>query len=142
MSAKTSALVSRIAPNTTPKPRFLDGLAKRVLVSHLKKLQHGELILREDDTCYRYGHRTSRCPLSVTISIHDPRFYSEVAFGGSIGAGEAYMAGHWTVGDLTALVRILLCNRKVLDGMDGGLAWLTIPVQKLIHWLNQNTDWW
>ena len=139
MSAKSSVLVPHIAPSTTPKPRFLDGLAKRVLLSHLKKLQHGEIILREDDTSHRYGHTTSRCPLSVTIAIHNPRFYSEVAFGGSIGAGEAYMAGHWKVSDLTALVRILLCNRTVLDEMDGGLAWLTIPVQKLMHWLNRNT---
>ena len=139
MSAKTSALVSRIAQNTTPKPRFLDGIAKRVLLSHLNNLHHGELILRENDACHRYGHITSRCSLSVTISIHDPRFYSEVAFAGTIGAGEAYMVGHWTVSDLAALVRILLINRAVLDGMDGGLAWLTIPVQKFIHWLNQNT---
>ena len=138
MSAKSSALVSRIVPNTTPKPRFLDGIAKRVLLSQLKNLRHGELVLREDDACHRYGHTTFRCPLSVTISIHDPRFYSEVAFGGTIGAGEAYMAGNWEVSDLTALVRILLCNRQVLDGMEGGLAWLTFPAQKLMHWLNRN----
>ena len=68
------------------------------------------------------GQRTARCPLSVTLHVHDPRFYSDIAFGGSIGAGEAYMHGYWSVNDLTALVRILLRNREVLDGMETGLA--------------------
>ena len=139
MTTKTSVMSEHIAPTTTPKPRFLDGVAKRALVSRLRQIEHGEVILREEGQQYRYGQRTSRCPLSVTISIYDPRFYSEVAFGGSIGAGEAYMAGYWHASDLTGLIRIFLCNRKVLDGMDGGLAWVTIPLQKLLHRLHRNT---
>jgi cyclopropane-fatty-acyl-phospholipid synthase len=139
MTTKTSVIGEHIAPTTTPKPRFLDGLAKRALISRLEQIEHGEVILHEEDQQYRYGQRTTRCPHSVTITIYDPKFYSEVAFGGSIGAGEAYMAGYWQASDLTALIRIFLCNRKVLDGMDGGLAWLTIPLQKLLHRLNRNT---
>ena len=139
MTTKTSVIHERIAPTTTPKPRFLDGIAKRALISRLEQIEHGEVILREEDQQYQYGQCTSRCPHSVTITIYDPKFYSEVAYGGSIGAGEAYMAGYWQASDLTALIRIFLCNRKVLDGMDGGLAWFTIPLQKLLHRLNRNT---
>lgn len=69
-----------------------------------------------------YGKRTERCPLSATLQVHDPRFWSELAFGGSIGAGEACMQGYWTTDGLTDLVRILLHNREVLDGMESGLA--------------------
>ena len=139
MTTKTSVIDEHIAPTTTPKPRFLDGLAKRALMSRLEQIEHGEVILHEEDQDYRYGQCTTQCPHSVTITVHDPKFYSEVAFGGSIGAGEAYMAGFWQASDLTALIRIFLCNRKVLDGMDGGLAWLTIPLQKLLHRMNRNT---
>ena len=139
MTVKSSVLVPRIAPSTTPKPRFLDGLAKRALLSRLKQLQHGEVILHDDDNLHRCGQPTTRCPLSVIVTIKDPLFYSEVAFGGSIGAGEAYMTGYWQTNDLTALVRIFLCNRKVLDEVDGGLAWLTVPIQRFTHWLNRNT---
>ena len=139
MTTKTSVIGEHIAPTTTPKPRFLDGLAKRALINRLEQIEHGEIILSEEDHQSRYGQRTPRCPLSVKINIYDPRFYPEVAFGGSIGAGEAYMAGYWHASDLTALIRIFLCNRKVLDGMDGGLAWFTIPLQKLLHRLNRNT---
>jgi len=73
------------------------------------------------------------------VHVHDPRFYSEIAFGGSIGAGEAYMQGYWSVDDLTALVRILLQNRAVLDGMEGGAARVTAPLQQALHWAARNT---
>ena len=139
MTTKASVFADHIAPSTTPKPRFLDGIAKRALISRLNQLEDGEVILCEEDRQHQFGKRTDRCPLSVKVNIYDPRFYSEVAFGGSIGAGEAYMAGYWHASDLTALIRIFVCNRKVLDGMDGGLAWLTIPVQKFLHRLNKNT---
>ncbi len=88
---------------------------------------------------HHYGRRTERCPLGVTVRVHDPRFWSELAFGGSIGAGEAYMQGYWSVNDLTAVVRILLQNRAVLDGMETGLARLTGPLQQALHWFNRNT---
>ncbi len=129
----------RIAPAVTPKPHFLDGLAARAVHTRLAAIEHGELVLQEGERQMRFGRRSATCPLSVTVRVHDARFYSDMAFGGSIGAGEAYMQGWWTVDDLTALVRILLCNRSVLDGMEGGLARLTGPLQKALHWLNRNT---
>ena len=129
----------RIAPAVTPKPHFLDGLAARAVHARLEAIEHGELVLQEGERQTRFGRRSATCPLSVTVRVHDARFYSDMAFGGSIGAGEAYMQGWWTVDDLTALVRILLCNRSVVDGMEGGLARLTGPLQKALHWLNRNT---
>ena len=129
----------RLEPATTPKPRYLDGLAARVVRARLAGLEHGQLTLSDGVRIDHYGRRTERCPLNVTVHVHHPRFYGEVAFGGSIGAGEAYMLGYWTANDLTGLVRILLNNRTVLDGMETGLARLTAPLQKALHWYNRNT---
>jgi cyclopropane-fatty-acyl-phospholipid synthase len=134
-----STTFNRIEPATTPKPHFLDGLAARAVHQRLAGLAHGQITLVDGASHQRYGQRTALCPLSVTLHVHDPRFYSDIAFGGSIGAGEAYMQGYWSVNDLTALVRILLQNRDVLDGMETGLARLTVPLQKALHWLNRNT---
>jgi cyclopropane-fatty-acyl-phospholipid synthase len=134
-----STTLNRIEPATTPKPHFLDGLAARAVHQRLAGLAHGQITLVDGASHQRYGQRTALCPLSVTMHVHDPRFYSDIAFGGSIGAGEAYMQGYWSVNDLTALVRILLQNRDVLDGMENGLARLTVPLQKTLHWLNRNT---
>ncbi len=129
----------RIAPAGTPKPHFLDGLATTAVHRRLAGLAHGQITLVDGDSHRRYGQRDTLCRLSVTLHVHDPRFYSDTAFGGSIGAGEAYMQGYWSVNDLTALVRILLLNRNVLDGMEAGLARLTVPLQKALHWLHRNT---
>jgi len=71
--------------------------------------------------------------------VHDPRFYSEIAFGGSIGAGEAYMDAYWSTDDLTAVIRILVSNRDVLDGMEGGLAGVAAPLRKVLHWAARNS---
>jgi len=129
----------RPVPAITPKPHFLDGLAERAVRARLTGIEHGQITLVDGNEHHHYGRRTGRCPLSVTVRVHDPRFWSELAFGGSIGAGEAWMQGYWSVNDLTALVRILLQNRAVLDGMETGLARLTGPLQKALHWLNRNT---
>ena len=134
-----STTFNRIEPATTPKPHFLDGLAKHAVYQRLAGLTHGQVTLVDGADHRRFGQRSARCPLSVTLHVHDPRFYSDIAFGGSIGAGEAYMQGYWSVNDLSALVRILLQNREVLDGMETGLARLTAPLQKALHWLNRNT---
>ena len=134
-----STTLNRIEPATTPKPHFLDGLAARAVHQRLSGLAHGQVTLVDGNNHQRYGQRDALCPLSVTLQVHDPRFYSDIAFGGSIGAGEAYMQGYWSVNDLTALVRILLQNREVLDGMETGFARLTAPLQKALHWLNRNT---
>jgi cyclopropane-fatty-acyl-phospholipid synthase len=131
--------LGRAAPTFTPKPHFLDGLAARGLRERLSGIRDGSIRLLHDGTETRYGSADAPGGLQATVQVHDARFWSEVAFGGTIGAGEAYMQGYWTTDDLTALVRILLRNRDVLDGMETGLARLTAPMQRWLHWLNRNT---
>ncbi len=61
---------------------------------------------------------------------------------GSVGAGEAYMAGYWRCDDdraLVDLVRLLLRNRSVLEDMERGIARVTAPVRAWRHWLRRNT---
>jgi len=45
--------------------------------------------------------------LSVDLRVRHPQFYADAAFGGTLGAGEAYIKGYWDTNDLTALVRIM-----------------------------------
>ena len=99
----------------------LDNIARRLLHKQLAQLCEGELALVDHET-QRFGTVNAGFPLSVTIEVREPGFYSDVVFGGSVGAAEAYMAGLWSCSDLTSLVRILLRNRHVLDGMDGGYS--------------------
>ncbi len=122
-----------------PKLSFLDVVAERAVRQRLAGLEHGVLVLDDGGHRCSYGKLSERCSLKALVRVHDPRFYREVAFGGSIGAGEAYMYGYFSVDDLTLLMRIILQNRTVLDGMEKGLARLLNSVQKIFHWASRNT---
>jgi cyclopropane-fatty-acyl-phospholipid synthase len=111
------------------------GLAERLVRARLGCITHGELILEDRDGSETFGNGG----LHARVQVHDPRFYGEIAYGGSVGAGEGYMLGYWSADDLTAVMRILLQNRQVLDGMEGGLASLSAPLRKAMHWAARNT---
>jgi cyclopropane-fatty-acyl-phospholipid synthase len=130
--------IDRSIPAPAHRMRRVDGIARTLLHQQLGQLSEGELVLVDGET-RQFGAVKPEFPLSATITVHDPRFYGDVVFGGSVGAGEAYMAGFWSCSDLTALVRILLRNRPVLDGLEGGFALLAAPLRKLIHTVNRNT---
>jgi len=115
---------------------MLGNLARRLVFARLAALRHGELRLREGAEDLRFGTPGG---LDAEIRVHDPAFYAELAFGGSVGAAESYMLGQWSSGDLTALMRLLLRNRDVMDGMESGLARFTAPLRALAHWLHRNT---
>ena len=122
----------------TAKPGWLNGLARKAVLQRLEQLTEGELVLVEDTQRHYFGTAAGNA-LRAQITVQDPLFYSEIAFGGSIGAGEAYMSGYWQCDDLVALIRLLLRNRHVIDQMEGGLARITEPLQKLFHRINRNS---
>jgi cyclopropane-fatty-acyl-phospholipid synthase len=124
--------------DTTPSS-FLDRIARQVFFSRFQQLQWGEIILIDDATRYTFGNRSESLPLSVTVRVHHPQFYKDVAFGGDVGAGEAYIHGFWSCDDLTALIRIIIRNRHLLDTLDRGWSRLTAFVRKLYHFLRRNT---
>ncbi len=136
---KDLSIDSREFLNPTRKPTGLDKLARKVIRSRLDELQQGRITVTEDSETRSYGQECEAVPLHAHITIKDPRFYSEVAFGGTIGSGEAWIHDYWECDDLTALVRILLRNQHVLNNLDGGAALVTRPLQRFFHWLNRNT---
>ena len=135
---KASSLSSRRHLSGTAKPGLFDGVARKAVLSRLAQLTRDRVTLIEGEAVQTFGAESAD-GLAAQITVLDPRFYAEIAFGGSIGAGEAWMHGYWECDDLVALVRILLRNREVLDGMEGGLARLTAPLQALFHRLNRNS---
>lgn len=136
---KSVSLASPLHLAGTAKPGMLDGLARNGLIRQLHQLEKGQLVLVHEGKEQAFGDSRPGAGPSARLEVLDRRFFSDVAFGGSIGAAEAYMAGYWVCDDLVALMQILLRNREVLDGMEGGMARLTAPMQKLFHWINRNT---
>jgi len=119
------------------RSKWVANFAKAKILGHLSNLKIGSLTIMDANNTYFHGDRGHA--LHAVIHVHDPRFYGEIAFGGSIGAGEAYMLGYWSTDNLTNVIRIMCLNQSVMDGLEGGYQWLTKPVMRILHWLNSNT---
>jgi cyclopropane-fatty-acyl-phospholipid synthase len=119
--------------------RNVERLAQRALHGRLQRIAHGRITLVEGHRRTTYGRASDLCDLACTVHVLDPRFHADVAFGGSVGAGESFMAGDWACDDLAALARILLVNRGVLEGLDGGFSQLAEVARKLMHAFARNT---
>jgi cyclopropane-fatty-acyl-phospholipid synthase len=115
---------------------WLQNFARKQVLARLAKLEIGHLTLIENGTKYEFGHDES---VAATVTVNDAHFYGEMAFGGSIGAGEAYMLGYWQADNLTNVVRLMAANQQVMDKLEGGYQWLSKPFLKALHWLNRNT---
>lgn len=115
---------------------WVSQFAKQQILKHLAQLKVGNLLLVDGAEKHSFGNGSE---ISAIIIVHDQRFYGEIAFGGSIGAGEAYMLGYWTADSLTNVIRLMCLNQAVMDTLEGGYQWLTKPLMKVLHWLNSNT---
>ena len=88
---------------------------KRLVLRQLQKLERGCVALTHGEETLNFG---SGSPVARLV-VNDPTFFRKVALGGSVGAGEAYVAGMWDCDDLVALVRIFSLNAGALGGLDG-----------------------
>lgn len=133
-----ASLKETLTTHLKPKSRaqWVANYAKRQILNRLQGLKMGQLRLVDGEEVHTFGREYG---LQASITVHDPRFYGEIAFGGSIGAGEAYMLGYWSADNLTDVVRLMVLNQSVMDSLEGGYQWLTKPILKVLHWLNSNT---
>ena len=73
----------------------------------------------------------------VTIKIHRSRALWRAALGGSVGWGEAYMAGEWDTPDLSAFLTLAARNIHASGNKDG--TSLVSAFHRLMHVMNANT---
>ena len=119
-----------------PRGDWVKNFARKQVFSRLINLKKGHLTIIENGQKFEFGHDAS---IAATITVRDAYFYGEIAFGGSIGAGEAYMLGYWSADNLTDVIRIMAANQQVMDKLEGGYQWASKPLLKVLHWLNRNT---
>lgn len=126
------------ASRSESRPRTLvqSWLRARVL-RRFEGLRSGAVAVREGDAESVLGNPHG--PLgTVSFEVHDGAFWKAVALAGSLGAGESWIAGHWTCTEPARLVRLFVRDREVLDGVESGLARLTQPLARFAHWCNRN----
>ena len=117
---------------------MLTRLAKYLLLTQLQKIRYGRLRLIDGKSEKVFGRISADAPFDATIRVRSPQFYSESVFGGTVGAGEAYINDLWRCDNLTALVRIFVVNRHMMNDMDSGWSRVSTPLFNLAHWLNRN----
>ena len=127
------------ARQTSDRPTWFEQLGRRALLARLQKLSHGEITLVEADAMHTFGRQTETCSLHASLVVHRPQFFRRAAFGGDVGAAEAFMDGDWSCDNLTDLVRILIVNAQSQAARPSRLAWLAEPLRHVGHWLNRNT---
>jgi cyclopropane-fatty-acyl-phospholipid synthase len=116
----------------------LTRLARALLMAQLRKIRHGRLRLIDQGVDETFGSVSADAPFDITLRVRNARFYSDVVFAGTVGAGEAYTNGYWHCDDLTGLVRLMVVNRALMNDVDSGWSRLSAPLLKFAHWLNRN----
>lgn len=87
--------------------------AKTAFLSSLRGLSGGALTVLCPDRTYRFGDPGE---LDATLAIHDERFFLRALTGSDIGIGESFMDGDWTTPDLVPLARLMMRNRRAVEG--------------------------
>jgi cyclopropane-fatty-acyl-phospholipid synthase len=139
VAAARGASLLRAAGAATAPTRGLAGLGRRALLKQLQGLRLGQLRVVDSAGEHVYGRATPEFDVAVTLEVLDPQFWADAAFGGTVGAGESYIHGHWRASNLTDLVRLMVRNREVMNAMEGGFAFATAPLRRVLHWANRNS---
>ncbi|MGA4608432.1 class I SAM-dependent methyltransferase [Pseudoalteromonas maricaloris] len=114
-----------------------DRVYKKLVFGALNTLEIGKVVLVEGDQKYCFGE--SETSLSVDIQVHSAQMYKLFALGGSVGAGESYILGHWSCSDLTKLIEIFVLNQAQLDAFENKFAFFSGIANKIKHLKNKNS---
>lgn len=113
-------------------------LAQRLVAGQLANLKHGSLTLIDGGTSQTYGETST--DMRATVTINDPRVYHRMVSGGSLGAADAYLDGHWDCDDLTNVIRVFARNLNVSQNQSSGAsAFIGNIASRAKHWFNRNT---
>ena len=119
--------------------RSRGNLARRFMLRVLSRIKVGSLSIHDGDNRYHFGQAGVPGEPQAEILVHNPAAFGKVLTGGTIAAGEAYIAGDWSSPDLTAVTRLFSANMDSIDAMEAGQHWYTRLALKLAHAINRNT---
>ena len=113
---------------------------RRPMQLQLSRLQHGRLEVVEAGRRVVLGGQgeSGGLPLA-TLEVVDSACWRAIATGGALGAAEAYMEGQWRSPDLAGLLRLMLRNQGVMEGLEGPFPTLGAIGRWVGHALRRNT---
>ncbi|MCW5654949.1 cyclopropane-fatty-acyl-phospholipid synthase family protein [Hydrogenophaga sp.] len=110
--------------------------AARTTLRLLQRLSRGSLTLQlPDGSVQRFGQ--SEGP-HASLHLHNWRVFGAALKSGDIGFAEGYIQGDWSTPNLSALLSLLVANRREMEDVVYG-SWLGRLVYRLRHLLNHNS---
>ena len=113
---------------------------RRPVQKRLGRLENGRLEVLEAGRKRILGGQGSTGDLPTAIlEVLDSACWRAVATGGALGAAESFMYGQWRSPDLAGLLRLMLRDQDVLEGLGGPLSALGGVSRRIGHALRRNT---
>ena len=113
---------------------------RRPVQKRLARLENGRLEVLEAGQKQILGGQGDSGDLPrATLEVMDSACWRAIATGGALGAAESFMDGQWRSPDLAGLLRLMLRNRKVVEGLGGPLSALGGVSRWIGHALRRNT---
>jgi cyclopropane-fatty-acyl-phospholipid synthase len=114
-------------------------VCRSMFISALKNLPQGNLIIKEQgEVVASLGDEGSE--LKAEVHILDTAAYPKLLLGGSIASGETFTDKLWDSPNLTNVIRIFARNLPTLDTWERRFKWLTMPMAKIKHIANNNSQ--
>ena len=118
--------------------RYFEAFSRKLIWRALSHLKIGHLTIEFEGKIKHFG-QLDHSDLSVHVHIHSPAFFRRILLNGSVGAGESFMLGEWTVSDLTLFIRLMIKNSAALKATEGALAKFGMAWQAFYYRLKPNT---
>jgi cyclopropane-fatty-acyl-phospholipid synthase len=118
------------------RPGPVDRACRSAVLNRFGEFDSGRLIVRDADGEWSLG---SGGRIEARVDAHAAGFWRMLATGGSVGAGEAYVAGLWDSPDLVDVIRLVAANRRIMDRMETGGARAYGWLLRGLHMLARNT---
>lgn len=136
----TTTKIDAFAPTRRIElPTMFQRQVRAATLARLRTLQLGRLVIRDREDVFEFGEGSPGQHPTARIDVTHPAFWTSIAFGGSIGAGEAWMLGYFQSPSLVDVIRVMALNRDALEKLEGGLARVLAPLNRLWHKFRDNT---
>jgi cyclopropane-fatty-acyl-phospholipid synthase len=122
----------------TAGPSLTESVAKRLVMSVLRRMQYGTVVLELADGTSEIVRGQRDPSPRLAVRIKNFRAFSRIALHGDIGVGEAYTEGEWEADDLVDLLRLFIRNQAVLDFRKSAFAWVGRALNRVFHVRNRN----
>ncbi len=118
---------------------WVEHYAKRAILAMLQRIRVGHLTVYDGEDVYEFGESMQASRVSAVIHVQDPSVYRRVLFNGTIGSGEAYIAGSWRTPDLLSVIRLMVLNLNMLQSMDDKWRWAKSVFIRLLQFSTRNS---